>query len=36
VTGIVQSIIAKHSVSANTAMFRRADSVLGGLIDLLG
>ena len=36
VTGIVQSIIAKHSVSANTAMFRRADSVLGGLVDLLG
>lgn len=33
---IVQSIIAKHSVSANAAMFRRADSVLGELVDLIG
>ena len=33
---IVQSIIAKHSVSANAAMFRKADGVVGDLIDLLG
>ena len=36
VTDIVQAIIAKNSVSANAAMFRRADSALGELIDLLG
>ena len=36
VTDIVQSLSAKPSVSANAAMFPRADSVRGGLVDLLG
>lgn len=33
---LVQSIIAKHSISANAAMFKRADGVVGELVDLLG
>ena len=33
---IVQSIIAKNTVSANAAMFRRVDGVIGDMIDMLG
>lgn len=33
---VIQSIIAKHTVTANAAMFRRVDSTVGELIDLRG
>ena len=35
-THIIESIIARHSVSANAAMFRQLDSAIGELIDLIG
>lgn len=33
---LVQTILAKHTVKANAAMFRRANAVAGELIDLIG